>query len=382
METLVSPEIQGQRERQLRYDLQTQFAELVDGSMRTDFELYFNGHNLIGEDGRGMDEITSKSLAEAKTMVKINPEWHYEVRRRELERQEFEEIVEMAYGIGSNTMVVVSDFPLELRHATEDVGGYNVTRKQTMLRVIHKTADGNINMTSQSLDGSNRQALEAIYARFDLKPEDGELLGQRIYVDLTSHQQVTLSDELRAIYDASMSQQFGGQWYAGRQPIDYRNTYDFVCRQQDLIEECTRLNSLGQLNREYMYNFAATMQKRFKDGQSGTIEISREQATNVLARLQSEIMVAGAWAEQQGMVFSACGVSMRSGGFSGSFKNGLELAGYGNKAFSSEGGICTYTLDKCPGDGCDAENVTVTSREENGVTVATASPCGCTKRFD
>src|SRR5665213_2620116 len=144
-----------ERERQQRYDLTTQFAELIDGSMTTEFELDFNGHDLIGEDGRGLEETTRIGLQEATAVVKANPNLWFEVRRRSFEREEFEELIKMASGEGPNTMVVVSDFPAELMDATEDVGGYNTRRQQTMMRLFFRRADGTMLMYSQSLDGSS-----------------------------------------------------------------------------------------------------------------------------------------------------------------------------------------------------------------------------------
>ena len=313
-------------ERKARYDLTTQFAELVDGSMRTDFELQFDGHDLIGEDGSSLNKITEKALDEAREIAKVNPNLWFETRRRSFEREEFHELVEIARGGRPNTMVVVSDFPLELMGAKEDVGGYNVSRKQTMLRLLTRKPDGNIHMSSQSLDGSNRQALEAIYAHFGIKPEGGELLSRRINVDIPWAEQETLASELTGTYDRSLVSQYGGEWYAGRRPADYRNTYDFVCRQQDLIEECIRLQNIGWLNRDIMYNVAATMQKRFEDEVQGAAPLLHITTANptILAELYQEMNAAGAKAQLAGMSFSACGDTLGA-------SNQFEQAGYGNK---------------------------------------------------
>ncbi len=333
---LASPN-QGLREQQLRYDLTTQFAELVDGNMRTNFELRFNGHDLVGEDGRSMDKITHKSLNEAKKMANLNPDWQYEVRRREHERAEFDEIIEMAQGKGPNTMIVVSDFPPELMDAKEDVGGYNVRRKQTMLRVIFRQPGSNvIHMYSQSLDGSNRQALEAIYALFGIEPEPGELLGQRIRTDLTAQEQFELTDKVTSVYDQNLTEQLDGHWYAGRRPADYRNTYDFVYAQTDLIDECVRLNNLGWLNDKFMYGVSAEMQRRFIRYKKDVADSQPLIGQVNLTTLHRDIEAAGLWASQRGMAFSACGVTMRAKGIKSSFKSQLKLTGYGNLAFDEE----------------------------------------------
>lgn len=335
-------------EKQRRYDLETRFAELVDGNMRNDFELRFEGNDLIGEDGRGMRQIAKDSLNDAKAAAKVNPKLWFEVRRRGFENDEIGEEIEMARGERPNTMVTFSDFPAELMDAKEDVGGYNVKRQQTMLRILTLKPDGNVQMYSQSLDGSNRLALEAVYARFGIKPEDGELLGQRINVDMDQSEQTTLIDELTGIYDRSLEAQFGGQWHAGRRPADYRNTYDFVCRQTDLIEECIRLDNLGWLNDETMYKMSAAMQKRFKNAGQGdqTSMVSEPAAVNTAA-LHREIEWAGALARKLGMSFSACGVTLKFEDFDGSTEDQMESAGYGNKTSEKDDyGPLTFKCQK------------------------------------
>lgn len=337
---------QEERQLQQRYDLETQFAEIINGSMRTNFELRLNGYDLIGEDGRSMRAVADKSLIKAKDIAKQYPKLWFEVRRRNLERDEIHEAIEMAHGEGLNTMVVVSDFPEELTGAQEDVGGYNVTRKQTMLRILTRQPNGNIQMYSQSLDGSNREALEAIYAHFGVKPEAGELLSQRLRVDLPWEKQTKLIDELKGVYDNSLSEQFGGEWYAGRRPADYRNTYEFVGMQQDLIEECLRLDKLGWLNDSVMYKMSATMQKRFATAQQGNIGTLPHMASIDLAVLHKEIELAGTQARQTGASFSACGATLRADGPDGSTENQMELAGYGNKTGEDKYGSLTFKCQK------------------------------------
>ncbi len=357
---------QAQHEQQKRYDLETQFAEQVDGEMHNDFELRLEGDDLIGEDGRSLTVITETSLAEAKAMVKVNPELWFVVRRCGFEKEEIKEAISMARGEGPNTMVIESDFPFELEAATEDIGGYNVRRKQTMQRILARIGPGRIRMYSQSLDGSDRVGLEAIYAYFGEKPKPGELLPQRIRRDLSEAKQANLSDELKAIYDRSLSARFGGEWYAGRRPADYRNTYDFVCQQADLINECLRLDSFGWLNEHELYKISATMQKRF-DAKQQDIFIPVLTAPVMNAQiLQREIETAGAQARQDGKSFSACGWTLRPDGLDGSTEDHMDQAGYGNKTGEDQYGSLKFKcteghdnirphgklIDQCQHRGC------------------------------
>lgn len=342
---------EGEIELQARYDLQTQFSELVDGCMHTTFDLSFDGKDLYGPDGRGLDEVTKNGLEDAKDLAKKNPQMWFGIRRSSFEREERTELIKMAKGDGPNTMVVASDFPAELMNANQDVGGYNVTRKQCMLRVLTRLPSGEVRMHSQSLDGSNRQALEAIYERFGMNPDPGELLGQRINVDLEIEEQANLVGELTGIYDRSLSEQYGGEWYAGRRPADIRNTYDFVCLQEDIIETCIRLQRAGQLNDNIMYNAAATMQKRFESKNVSIVneDIIKNHSKNS-SRLYEELIMNGEQARLAGKTFNACGSTLSGDGFS--TQDGFLDTGYGNKETKSD---CTYISKECP--MCGTKNV-------------------------
>lgn len=345
-------------ELEARHDLQTLFSEMIDGNMRTEFDLLFDGFDLYGPDGRGLDEVTKNGLEHAQKLIRTNPNMWFEVRRRSIERnQERPELVRMANGEGPNTMIVVSDFPSELRGAKEDTGGYNITRKQAMLRVFIRNPDGVIRMYSQTLDGSNREALEAIYGLFGEIPGDGELLGQHIRVDVDYEQQASFVDRLVSAYDQSLSEQFGNdEWYAGRRPADIRNTYKFVCRQTDLIETFVKLKLAGQLEDKLMYNAIATMQKRFEDEKKGIINLNPKEQIPNRTRLMYELELIGNMARQEGRSFSACGVTMTAEGFDSEV--GLGSVGYGHKSEKD----CTYISKMCP--ICKTKNVKTHETED------------------
>lgn len=366
---LANPNNTLSRERRLRYDLSTQFAEIVDGSMRTEFELKYSGQDLIGEDGSSMDEITQKSLSIGQKMAEAHPFFEFEARRRRHEREEFGELLQMADGKGPNAMIVVSDFPAELYGQPEDVGGYNVKRKQTMLRVMTRKADGSLRMYSQSLDRSDRQALEKIYAYFGQKPEEGELLGQRIRAHVAEGEEDQVADNLTKVYDQSLTNRLGGNWYAGRQPIDYRNTYEFVVRQNDLINHCIEMDKRGTLDNQYMYDIAATMQDRFdkelKDGAISTF------TRPDIASLRYEVMQAGFDARLEGRAFSGCGLTFKANNLmTGGLKNILNLSGFSNSVTEN----CTFISQSCPQCGESNVKTTVTS---DGKTRHISGACGC-----
>jgi len=178
----VNPNVGYEAERYLQAyeDMATWLAESLDGSMQTSFDFHFDGNEILSDDGRGMRKIFDEAINDADEECATNPAFGFEARRRRIEREEYDQMVDMMKGDAPNTMIVVSDFPPELMKATEDVGGYNAKRKQTMVRIITKKPEGRLNITTQSLDKSDRESLEMIYRSFGLEPQSGELLGQRI----------------------------------------------------------------------------------------------------------------------------------------------------------------------------------------------------------
>ena len=364
----IAPVETNELDNQRELDLCTQFSELVDGNMRTSFDLLFDGVDLYGPDGRGLDQVTKNGLSSARALAKEVPQLSFGIRRSSHELNERNDLIKVAQGNAPNTMIVPSDFPEELWSAEEDIAGYNVKRKQTMLRVLVRQPNGVIRMHSQSLDGSNRKALEAIYERFNLIPEPGELLGQRIQVNLNTEQQASIVDELTKTYDKSMSEQFGGEWYAGRRPADIRNTYDFVCKQTDLIDACIRSQRNGEMSDQFMYSVAATMERRFKEDKLNiTSLIPGLKNVNKMSILQ-ELEKNGQLARRAGMSFSACGGTLNPDGFNEEL--GFLNTGYGDKDDNEN---CTFISKQCP--ECGAKNVKTRSTATH-----ISGACGCSVR--
>ena len=236
----------------------------------------------------------------------------------------------MANGELPNTMVVISDFPAELMDAKKDVGGYNVNRKQTMMRVITRDEQGKLNIISQSLDRSDRTGLEAIYDSLGFKTVPGELLSQRMHLDLPKEEREFLPDWLTGTYDRALAAQWGGEWYAGRTPGERLNTYDFVCAQQDLLEAFSAETYLaGEANETILYSLAAAMHERFKNPLVANETINNwRQAGFSLDSTYVEMEQAASRARIRNETFSGCGLSL---GDTQRTDQELGKSGYGNK---------------------------------------------------
>jgi hypothetical protein len=329
-----------------RNDAETWLAEVLPGAMRTPFEFTSDGNEIYAEDGGALTPIFRDAIVDAKRLAEKNPKLAFEVRRRKLEEGEKNDMLAMVRGELPNTMIIESDFPPELMHATKDVGGYDVTRKQTMLRVI-TYSHGRLKMYSQSLDGSNRQALEAIYTHYGLRPEAGELLGQRIHIDTAEENQPFVIDELTGVHDRNLSARLGGEWRAGRRD-NRQNTYDFVCEQKDLIDRYVTKQQAGELTERERYNIAALMAERY----GSTIEPTTDHFTREIIAaphmqdLSWQLELAGDRAAATGRMFSGCGASAaRANELSASEQ--LDEAGYGNKAETDDFGSLKFDCPKC-----------------------------------
>lgn len=335
---------------QAEYDAKTEFAELVDGQMRVSLELTYDDRDVYGPDGRSLIETGKKGLAAAREQAKKNPNLWFEVGRRSLELEEILKQVDMVKnffeteGDGPNTLAVTTDYPWELEGSQEDVGGYNRIRRQALRRVLTIDPNGKILLHSQTWDGSNRRALEAVDADLGFQTEAGPMLGQRHAMKLTAEEQATFLDRSTSVYDHEMAAQFGGEWYAGRRPVDYRNTYDFVCQQRDLIEMYKTLKLSNQLTDRVMYDMAATLNARFERDKESKAEATRQssmQSDNVVSiasrqlnfepvMLYQEMKREGMIARRAGKSFSACGSTLKAEGDGA--EGQLENIGYGKES--------------------------------------------------
>ncbi len=326
-------------EKRRYFDTVTWLAEVLPGSMRTPFEYSFDGQELYAVDGGKLAEIFDTAVREAEEMPE---DLAFELRRRKAEKQEYNEMVDMMRGSLPNTMVVVSDFPSELMTATKDVGGYNVTRKQTMLRVLAKTPGGTLKMYSQSLDGSDRQALEALYRHLGHDAQPGELLGQRMHIELDETEQEFLIDELTGVYDRQLAVRYGGQWHAGQLNGERRNTYDFARSQTDLLNAYLATTN-GFTGNKKDYNLAAAMEARFRNHLSRPYSLKHDDYDiGIVAHVMAmdEMTRAGEKARATGKSYSGCGITAGAPGEGFDAASQLEEAGYGNQ--STEAGEDQY----------------------------------------
>ncbi len=368
--------------------------------MRSSFEFSGDGEQLYGEDGGALRHILDDAIENAQIIVQEEPALLFELRRRLIEREELSEVEKMAYGElftdegkTANIIIVPSDFPPELMGEASDIGGYNTSRKQTMLRIYALQPDGTVCMTTQSLDRSNRQALEAIFEKLGVTVQEGELLSQRIKLALPPEWQGQLVNNLVKTYDESLAEQFGGEWHAGirqqpgRKMVD---TYGFANSQSDLIDFFTKAKLNNSLGAEKLrYKLAATAKARYERHVAGHQNMESKyigpsvyvpealvsaQAIVAGQNLMQELNWEGRRAAARGEQFSGCGSTVSSDEFDTSTTKGqLGISGLGNKSGSkSEKGVMRCV--NCPSCRTYHEEL----RAKNGVFRCRNDKCGYT----
>lgn len=343
LRTNQSPEQFDQYERHLN-DTETWLAETLNGSMCTRFEYQFDGYELYGQDGGKLGEIFDDAIESAQLIARENPSLLFELRRRLIEKGEYLDMVAMAKGElvdedGQmvNTMIVISDFPPELMEADNDVGGYNVNRKQTMMRIITSGLDGKISMITQSLDGSDRVALEAVYNKLGEVPQAGELLNQRVKRSVPEQWHDQIHINLTQAHDQALAEQYGGSWKAGilqTEELAEIDTYEFAKAQTDLIQLFTEAKMSNPVAAEKLrYKIAATASQRLEKYRNNTSHLKTYTVAQpeTKAWLIHEIEQASRAAAVQGKVFSGCGSTASS-------SEQLKELGYGNKSGEDEYG--------------------------------------------
>lgn len=302
-------------------DITTWMAEVIDGSMRSSFDFVYGGDDLISRDGGQLGIVFENAVEDAQKKATLDPRYRFEHRRRLVELSEYSDILAMVRGeTDFNTMVVVSDFPEEVESLGESFGGYNIDRRSAMLRVITINPDGKLTITSQSLDMSNRQALEAVYASLGFTVQPGELLGQRMQLKVHEVFQQNLTDKLMRVYDGSLASQFGGEWFAGRSGQDRRNTMDFALRQTDLIN----FYLSSSRDNDAKYRLAATVSARFDNRSNYPVYQTSVRVDNI--RLAIEMENYARLAIRQGKAFNGCGGTLLA-----DQDNQMSRLGYGDQ---------------------------------------------------
>ncbi|NBX98512.1 hypothetical protein EB118_08515 [bacterium] len=313
--------------RRFENDIETLFGESLRGPMRTPIELTYDPldpeADVRSDAGEPLGPIFDEAINDIESKAAIDSRYGFEVRRRRIERGEYDDIITMMDDEDCNTIIVRSDFPDYVRQLGYSFAGYDIDRQQAYLRVIVRTKDDStgqskLHLYSQSLDGSDRDGLEAIGSFVGHESSSEELLGQRIKLTLDELEQHTLVDTLTSVYDATLRQKTGTTHYAGIpiSTVELVDTLVFAKQQSDIVQFAVDLRSKGMLSRDKQYDLIALLNERYDYVCRGERLIQTERMHEIghialqQAIIEQQSHFAGVRAQAKGKTWNACGMTM------------------------------------------------------------------------
>lgn len=301
-------------------------AETLNGEMRSSYrfellegELYAREKAIDGgETLRHLKTMYLEGAECAKIRAASDPRVSFEIERERHHLEELTLMEEMAAGRAPNTAIIISPFPEELSGEQEDdIQGYKPKLRRSMVRLITFSSSGDVTVTSQSLDHTDRATIEAVFTSWDMElpshASTNDILSRRITRNMPPGWQKTALDNIKRTWDESLAQRFGGDWQAGRRQSQ-GNTWEFVLQQEDLLRDhLDQIADLIGLARsgdswsidalaDARYKTAAAMKRRY----DGNVRDSYGGDTT------SEREAAGAAAQASGQTFGGCGLTVEA----------------------------------------------------------------------
>lgn len=223
--TNLSPE---EREREFERDEITDAAERLSLPMQHSFDYVLKNGRLYSEFGLSMEEVVQGGLDDSRLKAMFDDDWKEETVRREFQVAELKAAKTLRVG---EKLVILSPIPDDVASGKSSIRGYNRARMRMLVRISEKKSETDFSITTFSLDKSNRRAMQAA----------ARVIGHEITDEQSSNDIVSnpvritdnyTSDELVAIirnaYDLQLSEDLGGNWFAGMPPIKPDNAYRHV----------------------------------------------------------------------------------------------------------------------------------------------------------
>jgi ribosomal protein S27AE len=255
----------------------TDMSERLAAPMRNTFEYALREDGELWFQGEPLSPIFDRGITVAEELTRTSPQFATELVRRRLERQEYDEVRKLALGGDEDpeVLLVMSPIP-DAALAGTSFNAYDLDRKKTLVRVFQRTSNG-VSATSLSLDLSDRDGLNSVASLFGktIPPEAGseDILAMRFWGYEDEFETSTVNT-VRSVYDAALSEKFGGEWYAGRRSSRITDAKQFIEQQQDLIDQHMQViarlkakldgNELEKHLESARYNLAAALSRRLR----------------------------------------------------------------------------------------------------------------------
>lgn len=227
-------------ERRL-YDEITDAAERVRAPISPTQEFALTPDGLVSARGELLRPVIVTGLAEAQRMTMTNPDWKFEVTRRTIDLEEYDDLECLARaGEGSGAIVSYWLVPDAVRHGNSSVPGYNRERLKMFTRIAMPTRDG-LAIKYRSYDGSylpGVQAMDELLGfEFDPQRTSEQIASERRFLKGPVPDLDELDEALRQAYDGTLSRNEGGEWFGGRRPLGVEDVVGFIAGQHGLLQE-------------------------------------------------------------------------------------------------------------------------------------------------
>jgi hypothetical protein len=253
----------GFERQRLLTDEVTLGSERLDGAMENRFEYTLDKDDELWFQGERLREIFENAIVVAEQITRVQPAFMIELIRRRIERLQFfaqREFIKSELA-EDYILVHVSIPPEVVMNGSIDLNAYDRKRGKVMVRTTEKIPNGAA-VTSFSLDKNNRLALMAMSDAFDQPiPEEAsseDVMQINFLMKKTKAGDQPITSFLRNRHDSSLTMQFGGQWYAGRQDVDRTHTLEHILKYPDKVEE--HVDQVDALKRTYGVRFRDTQE--------------------------------------------------------------------------------------------------------------------------
>lgn len=270
-----------ERER-LSTDLVTEASERLNGAMENEFD-YDYRHGELYFQGESLRDVFVRGIQNTEEIVRTKPWFAVELLRRHIELKQYGQQLELLKNVDWRdplVLVHVSPTPDAVLSGEVDVNAYDLKRKKIMIRISEPTVNG-LKVTSLSLDGGDRAALQAVGDFFGVDIPDTvtseDILDMHFIAEKSQFDGERPAKVLRERYDRAMAMQYGGSWHAGRQDSEVLGTMQRILRYPELVEQHVdtvlgikqRLGTGFRFSKEYeteAYNFLAAVEQAEKLG--------------------------------------------------------------------------------------------------------------------
>lgn len=240
-----------ERQRLADYEAYQRFEEMTDISERLGLPVETPIEFTVGSDGLVYSsagdrfvEVVEKGYQAAQALAAAQPENAFAASRARHEADEMWQVEALARGeLDGNCLLVCSPLPDAIRAGTSSLAGFNRERLRAMVR-LYRAEGTTVTATTISLDRSDYAGLQAVMASVGFELPAGlsseAMLAERAVFTATAEEAEWLPSLVRQSYDAALSRQYGGSWYAGSRFASKQDALSYVLSQSDLADQHMR----------------------------------------------------------------------------------------------------------------------------------------------